>query len=277
MSLLSTLGTVGGILGGVGGFLSPFLGYSATQRANRMQFASAREQMQFQKMMSDTSYQRAVKDMRAAGINPMLAVSKGGASTPSGAQAQVKDPGPTLASSALGLRRLQEDLKNLEAQRELTEAQTITEHNKPENILAQTRNYQTLTKKALADIRYITQNTHNLELTAKNIGQTFNLNALEIQRLQHQMHKHRQEGIWWNNDRQVWLDVMHAKQMSGTNPWEFLKDIGWGAAAVYGLKKAFETTPAGRARSLILESTKGKRRYIDNAWKFIKNKIPFMK
>lgn len=50
--------------------------------------SSAREQNQinrdFQENMSNTSWQRGVKDMEAAGINPMFTISQGGASTPSG-------------------------------------------------------------------------------------------------------------------------------------------------------------------------------------------------
>lgn len=60
-------------------------------KANAMSQANAREQMSFQERMSNTSHQREILDLKAAGLNPILSGTGGmGSSTPSGAQGDVK-------------------------------------------------------------------------------------------------------------------------------------------------------------------------------------------
>lgn len=68
--------------------------------------AEALANRQFQERMSNTSYQRAVEDMKKAGLNPILAFSNGGASTPGGSAGTISGASIGLASSsALGVSR----------------------------------------------------------------------------------------------------------------------------------------------------------------------------
>lgn len=94
--------------------------------------AMSDKQMAFQERMSDTSYERGVADMRAAGINPAMAFSQGGASAPSGAALAMQNPlqnnpvSSAISSALEGAQmdKVKADTNASNAQAELYAAQT---------------------------------------------------------------------------------------------------------------------------------------------------------
>lgn len=99
-----------GIIGSTVGALGSFFGVKSANRANRR---LAGQQMDFQRDMSSTAYQRSVADMKKAGINPILAYQQGGASTPAGATATMQDAITPALNSAQSISRTRAELENL--------------------------------------------------------------------------------------------------------------------------------------------------------------------
>lgn len=145
-----------------------------------MQFSGeqASQQMAFQERMANTSYQRAVSDMQAAGINPAVAYSQGGAVAPSGAAGSgVSSAGASVSSVAphagslsdlMRLFTLKKEMKVLDAEYE--EKMAGAEERRA-NAAVQRVNSEWLPKKFASDIGV------NEQVAANYVANIAKLNA----------------------------------------------------------------------------------------------------
>lgn len=176
----------GAVAGLVGQYMTNEKNEDLFYAGNNFSANQAAMNRDFQERMSNTAYQRAVKDMIAAGLNPMLAYSQGGASQPSGSSAssisapKMENVGAAFSAAqvqAAQSKNLQADTAKKEAETELTKAQTVTEGGRPANLSASTEQIRadaelkirqgdltdTQNKQAQAEIRRIFASEKNID------------------------------------------------------------------------------------------------------------------
>lgn len=145
------------------GIVSGVLGLIGGERANNAREDAASAQMAFQESMANSQYQRGVKDLEAAGLNPMLALMKGGAAAPQGAMAQVENSLGGAVTSAISGSVASETVKNLQEQNELLKAQQKkTESERAESDSRTVKNYW--------ELPLIDAQAHQLGASASELG-----------------------------------------------------------------------------------------------------------
>jgi len=120
-----------GAIGFLGGERTNSLNRREAHRNRMFQAAEAATNRTFQERMRSTEWQAAVADMHAAGINPAVAYSRGGASSPGGAMASGSQASPAenSVSSAMQALAMRKNLQLLDAQVAKTKEETRSARN----------------------------------------------------------------------------------------------------------------------------------------------------
>lgn len=181
-------GILPALISGGASLLGGMMGQSGQAATNAQQLSMFNQQMNFnsaeaqknrdfQQEMSSTAYQRSMADMRAAGLNPILAAGMGGASTPSGGAGSIGgapalgNPGAELGKGVSSAGRLAPEIVALKQQLQQTkqsESQESLNKETERATKAQEALTQEMNTKAKQDTATSAAQMHGINTTAAN-------------------------------------------------------------------------------------------------------------
>jgi len=184
MGLKSFLkGIAGPVIGLAGDLLGGHSAKKAQQRANEQNIQLQKNQQDWEAQMSNTSYQRAVQDLKAAGLNPILSGTGGmGSHSPSGSMGSASAPTSAQASgsshqaqaarfenvvapavsTALQWQRTKAEIDNINSQTENNRAENPNIPLKGTKTIAETENVNIMTNQVQELIHKTRAETKNI-------------------------------------------------------------------------------------------------------------------
>lgn len=192
-------GALGGVLGGVpGAAVGASIGGGLDR--NEQAASSAEQAQQFSAQQYASRYQTQVKDMEAAGLNPMLAYMQAPGNSPQGVTYQPINPFERSASdysSAYNVHRMGEnieaDTEQKSSQIRLNEAQVEQVEKATEKIGQEITNLKTDNDRVKALIDNLREEKQNLMKTGWNLTEQGNVLRATVSKL-------REEVPWLRSD-----------------------------------------------------------------------------
>lgn len=225
-----------GALGAIAPIASGALNYLGQKSTNVANAQQAQAQMDFQNQQTSSSYQRGVADMKAAGLNPMLAYSQGGAQSGSGASAVMGNELGAGANSAQSaylarqqMRQSEAQIGNIDADTDLKNTTDQLQRAERLRIIATTRNLGTENEKLLRQ---------NIGLDLSNMLESRRQDSLvrqassaaDLTRAQSAGQEHTNkrlgvEGDWWKDYGRTYLNTSKITEQANSAANVFRKFI----------------------------------------------------